>query len=382
MELCLLFMPCFRNTFGLLRHVVRNGYRLSDVIVCRLLHRPPRYLPAVVLFITYRCNLRCKMCGVCELNAPVDDSPELTVEECKSVVRSAVKLGTTLLVISGGEALLRPDLLFETIGYARENGIAVHLCTNGVLLDPESVKRLARSGVNTVSVSIESPVREIHDSLRGAGSFDSAVKGVRLLRELAPSVQVGISSVITAKNFRGMSGMVAFAESLGVHQVKFAPIHTNLLHRRRHFESYGELIFGTEDLEDLDREVKALTEATAYSKLRTSSPMFLSKITRLYRNPPSFPCYAGYAVCVINPKGKVSPCSDLDGVQSIRDMPLEEIWRSKEFQKLRDKVRHCQSACWDTLNAEMSIRLRPRSIVADISQTWKDIAFYFKENDR
>jgi MoaA/NifB/PqqE/SkfB family radical SAM enzyme len=322
------------------------------------------------------------MCGVCELNAPVDDSPELSLDECKAIVRSAVKLGTTLLVISGGEALLRPEVLFETIRYAREHGIAVHLCTNGAFLNPETVKRLADSGVNTVSVSIESPDREIHDSLRGIGTFDSAVRGIRLLCELTPSIQVGIGVVITAKNFRGMSGMVAFAESLGVQQLKFAPIHTNLLHRRKHFDTYGELIFRTEDLEELEEEVKKLMDVTAHSKLCTSSPMFLSKVTNLYRNPPSFPCYAGYAVCVIGPKGMVAPCSDLEGVQSIRDTPLEEIWRSREFQALRDKVRHCQSACWDTLNAEVSIRLRPRSIVADIGQTWKDIAFYFKEDNR
>jgi MoaA/NifB/PqqE/SkfB family radical SAM enzyme len=364
-----------------MRHLARNGYRLTDVIACRLMHRPPKYLPAIVLFITYRCNLRCKMCGVCELVAPVDNSPELSLEECKSVVRSGVKLGTTLLVISGGEALLRPEVLFETIRYARDNGIAVHLCTNGVFVNPETAGRLAKSGVNTVSVSIESPFREIHDALRGEGSFDSAVNAVKLLRELAPSIQVGVSSVITAKNFRGMSGMVAFAESLGAHQVKFAPIHTNLLHRRKQFENYGELIFRTEDLEELDREVRELAKVTANSRLQTSSPMFLSGITRLYRNPPSFPCYAGYALCVISPRGIVAPCSDLDGAQSIREKPLEEIWCSREFQALREKVRHCQSACWDTLNAEMSIRLRPRSIVADLGQTWKDLAFYFKEDD-
>jgi len=321
------------------------------------------------------------MCGVCELHAPVDDSPELSLEECKSVVRSAVRLGTTMLVISGGEALLRPEMLFETIRYARDNGIAVHLCTNGVLLNRENVLLLAESGVNTVSVSIESPWREVHDALRGPGSFDSAVRGVRLLCEFAPSVNVGINVVITAKNFHGMSGMVAFAESLGAHQVKFAPIHTNLLHRRKHFDSYGDLIFRTEDLEELESEIQKLTESTVRSKLQTSSPMFLSKVTRLYHNPPLFPCYAGYALCVVSPKGIVAPCSDLEGVQSIREKPLEEIWRSSEFQALRGKVRHCQSACWDTLNAEMSIRLRPRSIIADIGQTWRDIAFYFKPED-
>ena len=382
MELERIFMPDFRDIFGRFRHIARNGYRLLDVIVSRQLRRPPRYLPVVALFVTYRCNLRCKMCGVCELNAPAGDSPELTLEECKSVVRSAAKLGTTMLVITGGEALLRPDVLFETIRHARRHGIAVHLCTNGVLLNPENVKRLADSGVNTVSISIESPDREIHDALRGAGSFDGAVRGVRLLREFAPSVQVGVNVVITARNFRGMAGMVAFAESLDAHQVKFAPIHTNLLHRRKDFQNGGELLFRPEDLEELNREVKSLAEVTMHSRLHTTSPMFLSKVTCLYQNPPSFRCYAGYIACVITPSGEVSPCSDFDGIGSIRDMPLEDIWRSREFQALREKVCHCQTACWDTTNAEASIRLRPRSIVADIGQTWKDIAFYFRDNDR
>jgi len=370
----------FRDILVRLRHIARNGYRLLDVMAARRLHRPPRYVPAIVLFITYRCNLRCKMCGVCELCAPDDDVPELSLEECRAVVRSAVKLGTTLLVISGGEALLRPEVLFETIRYARQKGLAVHLCTNGMLLNPENVASLAASGVNTVSVSIESSDRETHEALRGPGTFDGAIKAVRLLRELAPSVQVGVSSVITAKNFRNISDMVAFAESLDAHQVKFAPVHTNLLHRRKHWEHYGELVFRTEDLEELEREVKKIAEAAGRSGLCTSSPTFFSKITNLYRTPPSFPCYAGYATCVISPKGKVAPCSDLEGVQSIRDMPLEDIWRSQEFQALRKQVHQCQSACWDTLNAEMSIRLRPRSIIANIGQTWKDIAFYFKED--
>lgn len=332
------------------------------------------------MFITDRCNLRCQMCGVCEHDAPVAGAPELTTEEWKAVIRSAMKLKTTLVSITGGEPLLRPDV-FDIIRYARDQGLAVHVCSNGVLLDREKAIKLGESGVNTVSISIESPVREIHEKLRGQNTFEPAVESVRLLRQLAPSVQVGINYLITTANFRNMAAMIPFAESLGAHQLKYAPIHTNLLHRRKRIEQYGSLLFGEEDLEELDREVDELVRASAHSKLLTTSTMFLSGIAGLYSEPHRFRCYAGYAACAINPIGIVAPCCDMDGSLSVRDMPLEEIWRSKEFQALRRRVDRCSSSCWDTTNTELSLRLRPTALIRELAQTWRDIGFYYGKDE-
>jgi len=359
-----------------LRLMAQNALKVANVLVNRRLHRPPRYCPILLAFVTNRCNLRCKMCGVCELTSPTEHTPELTTEEWKGVVRSAVKLRTTLMLMSGGEPLLRPDL-FEIIRYARDQGIAFHLCTNGTLIDKEKALNLAETGVNTVSVSIESPVKEIHERLRGPGTFECAIQGVQLLREHAPNVNIGINYLITSANFRNMAAMIPFAESLGADQLKYAPIHTNLLHKRKRIGDYGDLLFGEEDLDELDHEMSLLMKAAAQNRLLTTSPMFLSKISSFYSRPPKFRCYAGYAACAVDPFGVVAPCVDMDGALSVRQLPLEAIWRSPEFQVQRREVHRCNSSCWDTTNAELSIRLRVRSLILDLALTWKDIGFYY-----
>jgi MoaA/NifB/PqqE/SkfB family radical SAM enzyme len=334
------------------------------------------------MFITYRCNLRCKTCGVCHLEEEVKSSPELSLDEWKNVIRSAARLKTIIIVISGGEPLLRPDVLLGMVHYAREFGITVHVCTNGILIDRDYAIRLGKSGVHTVSVSLEAPEAVLHESIRGPGTFEPAVNGIRLLREFAPSVRVGINHVITTENFRAMAAMVPFAESLGVHQIKFAPIHTNLLHKRKSLTNYGALVFEKKDLEELNLELDRLRNAIGQSNLLTTSPLFLEKIARLYSEPPRFRCFAGYACGAVDPVGMVAPCSDLSGVACVRETPLHELWHSPDFACARKHVRHCNSPCWDTANAELSIRLRPVSLVRDFLQTWRDMGFYFGRDSK
>ncbi len=364
-----------------LRVMAKNALTVTDVLVSRRLHTRPHFAPVLLLFITYRCNLRCRTCGVCLLEQEIVSVPELTLDEWKAVIDSAVKLRTVFVVISGGEPLLRPDVLIDLTKYASGRGIAVHICTNGVLIDRDYAARLGQSGAHTISISLEAPEPELHDRIRGRGNFERALNGIRLLREFAPNVNVGINHVITTENFRCMAEMVPFAESLGVRQLKFAPIHTNLLHKRKSLLQWGSLLFEHKDLEALAVELDRLRAAIARSRLLTTSPLFLARITDLYREPPRFRCLAGYATAAVDPVGMVAPCSDMKGVASVRDMPLEQIWRGRGLQEARRAVCHCDSPCWDTANAELSIRLRPVSLVRDFLQTWKDMGFYFGRRD-
>jgi AdoMet-dependent heme synthase len=274
---------------------------------------------------------------------------------------------------------LRADV-YDIIRYARDRDIGVHLCTNGVLLDSERVGRLRESGVNAISISVESPEPDEHELLRGTGTFAPAVEGIRRLRKEAPLIRVGINFLITTLNYRSMKAMLPFAQSLDVQQIKFAPIHTNLLHRRKRLEHYGNLLFAEEDLDALEREVQELARAASQTELSTVSQMFFSGISDLYGEPRRFQCYAGYAACAVNPSGIVSPCCDMDGELSVRDLPLENIWRSKEFHALRQRVRHCNSSCWDTTNTELSLRLKPIALLREVARTWHDVGFYFGRN--
>ncbi len=357
------------------QNILQGIFHIVNVWINRYLERPPKYLPILFIFITDRCNLQCSMCGVWKYGIQNRNANEMTTEEWKAVIHSAVKLRTKLIVITGGEPLLRLDL-FDIIKYARERGIAVHLCSNGTILNPYNVDQLRRSGVNTVSISVDNLVPEIHESLRGEGTFEKAVQGIRLLREQAPSIRIGINYLITRKTFRNMVDMIPFAERLGVHQIKFAPIHTNLQHNRKPLEEFNNLIFRESDTEELEVEVKKLMQTIKNSKLQTTSRTFFTGIAALYKHPRKFRCFAGYVACAINPYGMVSPCFDIEGTVSVQDKPLEKIWKSSAFQKSRRLVQHCKSPCWDTSFTELSIRLTIRALFSEIIQTWDDLKFY------
>ncbi|HEO72626.1 MAG TPA: radical SAM protein [Candidatus Hydrogenedentes bacterium] len=357
--------------------LARNARSMVNVLISRHIERAPAFMPILLMFITYRCNLQCRMCGVCERAAPGPPQKEITLEECKAVLDSAERLRTTLMLVSGGEALVRPEVVFEMIRYGAERGIATHLCTNGILLTEETVQQLRASGVKTVSVSLDSDEKAIHDSLRGPGVYEAAVAGISHLRTLAPEVQVGINYTLSSVNFRNMDRFVRFAESLGVHQLKFAPIHTNLLHKNKDIEHFGDLLFRAEQLPDLEREVKRLIDALRRSRLTTSSPDFLSQIPALYRGAPRFRCYAGYAACTINPYGIATPCTDMDGTLSVRERSLDEIWRSEEYHALRRQVAHCKCSCWDALYSELSLKLRPLALLKNGLRIWRELGFYF-----
>ncbi len=360
---------------GKLAFLAKLAYRMARIWLSRKLNWRPPYLPILLLFLTNRCNLKCQMCGYCEQNTSENGKDELSTEQWKAVLDSGHELGAFLVSMTGGEALLRPDI-FEILSHAKSLGMSVHLCSNGTLINEEIARKLDKCGVDSVSVSIESHDKDRHEELRGNNSYKAAVTGIELLLKHTPKAKIGINYCITAKNFRDLSAMVTFAEELGVHQLKFAPIHTNLQHRHRPLEGQDELVFSKDLLGELEVEIKKLKEAVERSKLDTTSTMFLDGIPSLYSDKRNFFCFAGYVSCAVNPKGMVTPCCDMDSSLSVKDKTLEDIWFSEEFEQMRERVCSCSSPCWDTTNAELSLRLKMSSLWRHFGQTWKDIGFY------
>lgn len=358
---------------------LRNLWRTFTILVNRKLKCPPKYLPILLMFVTSDCNLRCRMCGVCDLERDRDESGELTTEQWKAVISdAATKLGTTLAVVSGGEPLLREDV-FEIIRYATDCGISIHLCTNALLLSEEKILKLKNSGVKTVSFSVEGPEASTHESIRGPDSFPMVVNAIKQFRKIAPEVRIGINFVITRINYKNMVSMVEFAHGLGVQQLKFAPIHTNLLHRRKNKDEYEDLLFKEEDISLLEQEVQRLKKVLkGYPNLITTCDEFFDGISSLYKMPKRIPCYAGYAICAISPMGFVSPCSDMDSEFNVNSMSIDKIWLSPEFHKLRQCVDACSSACWDTAYTELSLWLRPSSMIKHLWRNLRDVRFYFE----
>lgn len=362
-----------------LKPALANAWQTADLLVRRRRGRPPKYLPVLLLFITYRCNLRCLMCGVrANFDHPAP-GPELTAEEYRELLRSAQRLGTHLMLISGGETLVRADDVLEIIRCGRACDISAHLCTNALLLDEPLARALQAAGLRSVSVSLESATPDVHDQIRGQGSFARAVEGIRLLRRAAPRIKVGINCTVTAINYRGIENMAPFAESLGAAQIKFAPVHSNLLHRNKPAEEFADLLFSDEQVVDLDREIRALRRRLAQTRLLTNQPVFFDHFAQSFASGGTARCYAGYVTCTINPYGLVGPCPDILGPLSVRDMPLDAIWHGEEFNVLRRRVEMCPCRCWDTLYTEMSLRLggAARTSLHGLGRIWRDLGFYY-----
>lgn len=282
-----------------------------------------------------------------------------------------------VISITGGEPLLNPDIM-KILGAITDQGIAANLCTNGTLITPELVKDLAATSLRSVSISLDGSNAAEHDLIRGrAGAFDATIEGIRLLRENLPAVAVNLNCTLTRGNFRNLPSILEMAGRLGCRKVNLAPFHTNLQHRNRPKENFSDLLFDRNELNLLAQELIKSRVLAKELGLRLSSSTFLDNIPRFYTEPERWhQCYAGYGSCAVSPWGDVSPCADLDSTLNIRDRPLDEIWRSAEFQELRNRVDKCPGPCWDTTNAEIAIRFSWPGLFGELQTMYQDLRTY------
>jgi MoaA/NifB/PqqE/SkfB family radical SAM enzyme len=264
------------------------------------------------------------------------------------------------------------------LGKIADQGIAANICTNGTLLTSERVRALAETSLRSVSISLDGSNAAEHDLIRGrAGAFDATIEGIRLLRENLPAVAVNLNCTLTRGNFRNLPSILRMAGRLGCRKVNLAPFHTNLQHRSRPKENFSDLLFDRNELQLLAKELVKGRVLAKELGLRLSSSTFLDNIPRFYTEPERWhQCYAGYASCAISPWGDVSPCADLDSALNIRDRPLDEIWRSPEFQALRNQVDKCPGPCWDTTNAEIAIRFSWPGLFGELRTMRQDLRAY------
>jgi radical SAM protein with 4Fe4S-binding SPASM domain len=209
------------------RRVIRAGLaalRAAGVFMEHAAKRPaaaPK-IENVALNLTRRCNLRCRAC----YNLPHltrDADGEVTADEVIGFLREVKPhLGKqATLTILGGEPLLEPDRLLAICAAAHRMGLTNLVSTNGTRVTEEFARGAARIGLQ-VQVSLDGHTPALNDRLRGAGSFQQAVAGVRTL--VAAGAHVIVSGVIHADNLRHLEAYYDFARGLGVRETRFIPL--------------------------------------------------------------------------------------------------------------------------------------------------------------
>ena len=159
--------------------------------------KPPRRPsgPVVIWNLVRRCNLTCKHCY--SISADKDFPGELNTGEVFDVMKDLKKFGVPVLILSGGEPLLRADI-FEISHVAKEAGFYVGLSTNGTLIDAANIEKIAAVGYDYVGISLDG-IEETHDRFRRkAGAFDASLNAARLCR--AHGIKVGLRFTLTQDN--------------------------------------------------------------------------------------------------------------------------------------------------------------------------------------
>ncbi len=171
--------------------------------------------PVVVWNCTRTCNLRCVHCYA-ESDAQAYD--QLSTDEAKAMIDDLAAFGSPVLLFSGGEPCVRPDLV-ELMSYAKSLGMRVVLSTNGTLITPELAREFADVGLSYVGVSLDGGP-ETHDKFRGAeGSFERAMEG--LANAQAEGIKVGLRMTINKLNYREIDNVFDIMRERNINRACF-----------------------------------------------------------------------------------------------------------------------------------------------------------------
>ena len=294
-----------------------------------------RPIPHVVAWnLTRRCNLACAHCYI-SAGAWHGSEDELDTGTCRRIADQILDVSPSpLLILSGGEPLVRTDLE-EIARHASEGGATVVVGTNGTRLTAARIGSLAEAGVQGVALSIDSLDSRYHDRFRhGAGALGDTLAAVERLREA--ELDFLVQFTVTRGNRDELDALVAWAERAGAVCVNvYFLVETGRgegMRSMRPEENDRILV----RLAELQREYRG--------RLMIRSKCQPQLMRHVYERDPDSPllhyrtrCPCGVQYCRITPEGKVTPCPYLPEVAGdLRERGFREIWEeSALFRALR-----------------------------------------------
>jgi len=194
--------------------LIRYG-RKSSSLPSHLLQFSEDKKPVVVWNITRACNLKCMHCYA---NAKDSLDDRIAHEDAKKIIDDLSDFGVPVLLFSGGEPLLRKDII-ELIRYAVKKGIRTVLSTNGTLISEEIAERLKDAGISYVGISLDG-LEEVNDRFRGVkGAFKKAMEGIENCKK--KGIKVGIRFTMNRFNASEVPKIFDLVEKEGIDRVCF-----------------------------------------------------------------------------------------------------------------------------------------------------------------
>lgn len=289
--------------------------------------------------LTRRCNLACGHCYLDAVQRKSEAPGELSTEEARRVVAQIAEAAPgAMLVLTGGEPLLRGDLLL-LVTYAQDRGLMPVVGTNGLLLDRDRAAALCAAGAAGVGISLDSAVPDFHDRLRGKpGAWAAALAGMRAARAAGLALQM--QTTLFPDN-RGE--LEAFAD-LAAHEGAFALNFFFLVCTGR---GVTQTDMPVPMYEETLSAIAALQRERPGLMIRARCAPYMRRLLGLRAGESrdgyeawSSACLAGRSYLRVTPQGRVTPCPYIPEVAGdLRKDSLVSIWeKNSTFLRLRSEL--------------------------------------------
>ncbi len=296
------------------------------------------FVPRLIAWeITRSCVLSCAHCRASSERGPYEG--ELTTDECMRVLDEIARVSRPILILTGGEALLRDDV-YAIAARATELGMRPVLASCGTVINQENAERMVEAGIQRVSISLDVATGESHDSFRGEkGAFEGALRGIEFLKKAGMEFQ--INTTVTRRNVGELRDILELAVSLGA-----CAFHPFLLVPTGRGKELAEEELSPSQYEEVLTWIHEESRRIPLDFKPTCAPHY-HRIVRQRGDRPERAggfhsltrgCMGGCSFCFISHVGDVQMCGFLDkSAGSLREESFERIWRqSPFFLSLRD----------------------------------------------
>jgi radical SAM protein with 4Fe4S-binding SPASM domain len=274
------------------------------------------------------------------------EHPDFSFDEAKRVLDDISSYASPVVVLSGGEPLLREDV-FDIAAYGTEKGLRMCLATNGTLVTEEIAKKIKESGIQMVSLSLDGSTAAVHDNFRNVpGAFDGTINATRLFRE--NGIKFLINSSFTKRNQDEIPKLCKLAKKLGAtawYMFMIVPTGRGeeIMAELISAEDYEELLKWHYEMEKKEHDMLVRpTCAPSYYRVVLQQAKEqgddFERRTLQFSTGGSKGCLAGQLISLIDVDGNVLPCSYFPkSAGNIREQSFKDIWeQSKLFQDLRN----------------------------------------------
>lgn len=326
-------------------------------------------LPIAILMPHSGCNCRCVMCDIWQGNG---STQQLTESDVRQLLVSLKKLHTRQVVMSGGEALMNPNL-FRLCDILRAEGMKITILSTGLLLNRYAEQVVSRT--DEVIVSLDGS-EAVHNAIRRIpNAYHKLGEGVRAVKDLEPTFPVSARCVIQRSNFTDWPNIVRAAHNMGLDQISFLPadVSTEAFNRPELWdEDRSEQVkLDADQLPQLKTVIATLIEdyaADFNSGYIAESPDKLRRIYHYYAafyglsDFPTVRCNAPWVSAVVEADGTVRSCFFHHALGNIRETPLPELLNHPDTIAFRQNLdMDTDSICRKCV---CSLNLRPMVKVA------------------